>query len=316
MLIILTGSDSINKRLIARQIMAKCNEYTCDGYKLDFSMDDPFGIINKDGKYFETLTEFYDAEETNNKCYESMMEMYNSFLKQEDKNHFYDVFLSVGYDLGIFEVPEYLDRDVSDFKDLEVLNELIARYKKSKLKYFVISGSFSKSVISRIMFKLGKENVKVINIIRNPSVAYFLNKKPKKFYLSNKKYTESYDVSKLQSSIINSMILKEDENVQSIRFEDMIETSLIIDDIDVGLYIDYNNKNKYLTTYEFDSKKDKIQMTEEELKAFNNLFSSFNVYDDMTEEEKKLCNKFDLENINVFERLGYEQLTIEEMCSL
>ena len=213
-------------------------------------------------------------------------------------------------------MPEYLDRDVSDFKDLEALNELIARYKKSKLKYFVISGSFSKSVISRIMFKLGKENVKVINIIRNPSVAYFLNKKPKKFYLSNKKYTESYDISKLQSSIINSMILKEDENVQTIRFEDMIKSTLIIDNIDVGLYIDYKNKNDFLTTYEFDVKKDQIEMSSDELKKFNKLFSSFNVYEDMSEEEKALCNKFDLENINVFERLGYEQLTIKKMCSL
>lgn len=315
MLIILTGSDSINKRLISRQIMAKCNEYKCNGYTLDFSMDDPFGIKDKDNNYID-VEKFIEDNEENQKLFNTMEEMYKTFLLHEETNHYFDRFTDIGYDLKIFNRPEHLDRSVDNFPNKESFNEILFKYKKSKLKYFVITGSFSKTIINKFIFKLGKENVKVINFLRNPSVAYFLNKKPQKLFLKDKQYTESYDISRLKTSILNSMILKDDENVQTIRFEDMIKSTLIIDNIDVGLYIDYKNKNDFLTTYEFDVKKDQIEMSSDELKKFNKLFSSFNVYEDMSEEEKALCNKFDLENINVFERLGYEQLTIKKMCSL
>lgn len=315
MLIILTGSDSINKRLISRQIMAKCNEYKCNGYTLDFSMDDPFGIKDKDNNYI-AVEKFIEDNEENQKLFNTMEEMYKNFLLHEETNHYFDRFTDIGYDLKIFNRPEHLDRSADNFPNKESFNEILFKYKKSKLKYFVITGSFSKTIINKFIFKLGKENVKVINFLRNPSVAYFLNKKPKKLFLKDKQYTESYDISRLNTSILNSMILKDDENVQTIRFEDMIKSTLIIDNIDVGLYIDYKNKNDFLTTYEFDVKKDQIEMSSDELKKFNKLFSSFNVYEDMSEEEKALCNKFDLENINVFERLGYEQLTIKKMCSL
>lgn len=315
MLIILTGSDSINKRLISRQIMAKCNEYKCNGYTLDFSMDDPFGIKDKDNNYID-VEKFIEDNEENQKLFNTMEEMYKTFLLHEETNHYFDRFTDIGYDLKIFNRPEHLDRSADNFPNKESFNEILFKYKKSKLKYFVITGSFSKTIINKFIFKLGKENVKVINFLRNPSVAYFLNKKPQKLFLKDKQYTESYDISRLKTSILNSMILKDDENVQTIRFEDMIKSTLIIDNIDVGLYIDYKNKNDFLTTYEFDVKKDQIEMSSDELKKFNKLFSSFNVYEDMSEEEKALCNKFDLENINVFERLGYEQLTIKKMCSL
>lgn len=315
MLIILTGSDSINKRLISRQIMAKCNEYKCNSYTLDFSMDDPFGIKDKDNNYI-AVEKFIEDNEENQKLFNTMEEMYKNFLLHEETNHYFDRFADIGYDLKIFNRPEHLDRSADNFPNKESFNEILFKYKKSKLKYFVITGSFSKTIINKFIFKLGKENVKVINFLRNPSVAYFLNKKPKKLFLKDKQYTESYDISRLNASILNSMILKDDENVQTIRFEDMIKSTLIIDNIDVGLYIDYKNKNDFLTTYEFDVKKDQIEMSSDELKKFNKLFSSFNVYEDMSEEEKALCNKFDLENINVFERLGYEQLTIKKMCSL
>ena len=315
MLIILTGSDSINKRLISRQIMAKCNEYKCNGYTLDFSMDDPFGIKDKDNNYID-VEKFIEDNEENQKLFNTMEEMYKNFLLHEETNHYFDRFTDIGYDLGIINKPEHLERSSDNFPNKENFNEILFKYKKSKLKYYVITGSFSKTVINRFIFKLGKEEVKVINFLRNPSVSYFLNKKPKKLFLKDKKYSESYDIDRLQTSILNSMILKDDENIQTIRFEDMIKSTLMIDDIDVGLYLDYVNKNDFLTTYEFDVKKDQIEMTENVLKKFNKLFSSFNVYDDMTEEERKNCIKFDLENINVFERLGYEQLTIKKMCSL
>ena len=133
MLIILTGSDSINKRLISRQIMARCNEYKCNGYTLDFSMDDPFGIKDKDNNYID-VEKFIEDNEENQKLFNSMEEMYKSFLLHEETNHYFDRFCDIGYDLGIINKPEHLERSSDNFPNKENFNEILFKYKKSKLK--------------------------------------------------------------------------------------------------------------------------------------------------------------------------------------
>jgi hypothetical protein len=315
MLIIITGADSINKRLIARQITSKCNEYNVEGFKLDFSAD-PYNILDEKNNPIDILEFIKENPDENKKILESANILYEEFLKFEKKNYHSEQFLDIGYDLGVFQYPEHATRTDARYSNEKTINEIVKKYKKSKMKYYVITGNFSKTAIKILKFKLGDENVKVLNFLRNPSVGYFLNKKYDDFFEKNQFKNKKEDDQKYVSSLLNSIFLSEIEGVETIKFEDYIKKDFYIDNINTGLYLDYNYKNNYLTTYEFDIKKDLIEMSEEEMNDFNNKMLSFNIYDDVDEHEKINIIKFDLPPINIFERLGYEPLTIKEICSL
>lgn len=323
MVILLSGVESVNKKLISRQITAKLNKFTVDEYELDFTMDDPFGIKDKDGNYISTKN-FLLADKGNKEILVKMEKLEEKLREQEMKNHLFGQYEANEYELGVIINPRYYT-DTRDFSFMHyniTMKNLINNAKNSKQDYFVITGSISKTFMNEFKKEFGEENVLCYNIIRNPSSCFLLNYKDDEYYEKNTAYHKMYDFDKLADSLINAYLLQQDENVITIRFEDMIKDGIIIDDINCGLYIDFNNKNKWLTEYEFGRLNENLIITEDELTSFNNRFSNLKYIDLVDKFDKNFLTKEELRKIealpitNIFERLGYEPLTIKEITSL
>lgn len=311
MLVILSGVESIHKRLIARQIISKMNTFNFDNYNVDFSTD-PFTILNENGDVLRRQ-EFFQIGDTD-KQIETFVKMQmleeKIFQRGGKENHFYNIYTTPGFDFKIHDIPDYKLPDYKFETDYDISKEgLIKRYKESDLKYFVITGSFSKTFIDELKNDLGRSNVIAINIIRNPSIVYFLHQKNAEYYnKQNGVYTKTFDDEKMYSSLINSIAILKDPTIQTIKFEDMINSEkFFIDDKNVGLYLDYNSKNGILTNYEYNNLVPNKVIKAQDVDKANILMSNFNF------ENLGVSNT--VVTTNIFESLGYEPLTYKEIIS-
>lgn len=323
MVILLSGVESVNKKLISRQITGKLNTFIVDEYYLDFTMDDPFGIKNSDGEDIST-EEFLLTNDDNKEILSRMEKLEEKLREQETKNHLFGKYEANEYELGIIVKPRYCtdDREFSFIPYNITLKNLINNAKNTKQDYFVITGSMSKTFINEFRKEFGEENVKAYNIIRNPSTCFVLNYKDDEYFNANSTYHRMYDFDKLSDSLTNGYLLAQDKSVTTIKFEDMIKDGLIIDGKDVGLYLGFNAKNSWLTEYEFSRLKDYNPVTNDDLLKFNERFKKLKYIDLVDKFDKNFLTKEELRKIealpmtNVFERLGYEPLTLKEITSL
>lgn len=321
MLIVVSGVESIHKRLISRQILnGLMGPWLIDGYYVDFTRDtldivkendperNPISrqqlITNaedgsKDTKGVKTLQAIQALEE-------------NLFLGGAMRRHYFNRFVDIGHDWGCFDKPEWpKDRETEDLMHYSASYDSVIREYNGWPEdgYMVITGTFCQDFINRLRTDLGSENVLVYNIIRNPSTVSFLHKKADS-YFAGSDYTQEWDQEKLWHSLLTSAKLKQDPSIHTVRFEDMIRTHTFeVDGQNVGIYLDYESANGHLTEYEYANRNDVNVATADDITQFNEVAANF----DPTVLDIDLELGAPLVGLNLFELLDYEALTYEQI---
>lgn len=178
--------------------------------------------------------------------------------------------------------------------------ELLTDYNSRPFEYEVIGGTFSKYFVDRIKNDIGEANVKVINILRNPSICYMVDSK------TNDEGEEINHLATITSSFLNNATFKKDSSVSTYKFEDIVQAGHFVFN---GVTVDISDKfipyNEYLTQYDKVTSIPESATTEAELTSFNDYVSNL---------KTKLVSptaSADLTNIpnNIFTELGYTSLT-------
>lgn len=338
-LVIISGSEAIAKKLIAHQIQAKLNNWTIpEGYRVDVTQD-PWRIYdpedndittNVDGPWFDGETYTDEEIREHHEIYSELITLEENFRTSKFQNHFYNKFTSINYDLmnhvGIGAtddqkaqtVLEWLpDNEPTDasLKYPSEFDDIVSNYNACTDDYQVITGAFGIEFIQRIRTAIGPDNVIAINITRNPSVSFTLHQRITDFTNDQIDMSDSDHMLKYYLAVYNSAILKQDDSITTVKFEDMIaDESLMIDGNDVGVYLDFNAANSWLTQFENNAIIDNVPTTAQQVTDWNALATSFalvNVSTDGVEDSP-------VDDImgtpwNLFEKLGYDPLTLAEI---
>ena len=339
-LVIISGSEAIAKKLIAHQIQAKLNDWSIpEGYRVDITQD-PWIVYDPDGNNITASIDdesFFSAENytdeeilANHAIYSKLIALEESFRTTKYENHYYNKFTSINYDLmnhvgigatdddkaqTVLEwLPENEPSDAS-LKYPSEFDDIVSKYNACTDNYQVITGAFSIEFIQRIRTAIGSDNVIAINITRNPSVSFALHQRIANFTNDQIDISDSDHMLKYYIALYNSAILKQDTSITTIKFEDMIANeSLMIGDTDVGVYLDFNAVNNWLTQFENNVIIDNVPTTDQQVTDWNTLAASFALVNLSTDGVEDLP----VDNImgtpwNLFEKLGYDPLTLAEI---
>lgn len=381
MLVILSGADTIGKKLLSRQVVVTMNEFVVDGFRIDFSKR-PYEVYNSNNELVltaigpstwvdqhlappdtfvpqgeRTLMETAPAEDPNYyenygdntpvtgsenvpigdkesinplvppvdivplATQEKIKELNQRILDDEAENDFKNFFQDVEYDYGITDQLDFNIRWNTETAKNVTYQTIIDNYNNRAYDTFVITGTFAKGCIDKLRTDLGTENVKVLNITRNPSVAFMLNRKSPEYYLTSGKSTPEWDTNKLEGSLFNCINLKRFSDITTVKFEDILSAgSFQVGSTTVSLPSEFTQYNQWVTDYE----KSVIELayeTEETLVAFNSMMTSYLQHPDRTtaaarkeELEKAFGKKFTYVDFiswpnNFFTDLGYTSLT-------
>ena len=359
MVIVLTGMQAINKKFLARIILASLNKFEYKGYTCDF-IDSNIKIYNANNELVYKLssieggvvgveqTEFdvdiqdLAPEEPNvgeDDGVEDLLhthpEVIDYFLKINSEifedgikyNHFVTTFCSLDIDFGLTDTPRYL-KENGETKLLHPhsYDDVIKNIKEFPYPVKVISGTFGDHFINKIKTDLPDEEVQVINIIRNPSASWLMNKKPESKWNSpgSPDLDEALDFERFFQTTLTSTIIQNTPGVTTIKFEELMKTGkLVIGNTEIDIRDDYLAFNDWINNYE--SQID-ILMPDEEFNSFNNLATNYtfeefyNEPDDIDEEQEYGIPRTQLfETVskhfprNLFADLGYSPLTKEEI---
>lgn len=326
MVIVLTGMQSINKKLLARIIMAQLNKFEYKGYYADFTNPNfsiydsktnecVFRLANNGDVGIDTLVN------TDYSIVKYFLDINQKiFFDYINHNQFLNIFCSLDIDYGITSTPKYYINPVTELNYPHKFDDVIENIKKSTLDVKVIIGTFGKHFIDELKTALkGKEEVKVLNIIRNPSVSWIMNKKTDTNWISkdNPDFTEENDIKIFFESILNSIELKKYNDVYTIKFEDIMKNGKIeLGDSNIYVSDDFLGYNEYINKYEQNME---ILMDDVEFATFNDKISNYILEDfyipsDDVDEEKEFGmsrSEFISElgkhfPINIFEKLGYD----------
>jgi hypothetical protein len=380
MLVILSGADTIGKKLLSRQVVVTMNQFIVDGFRVDFSKR-PYEIYNSnnelvltavgpstwvdqhlapsdtfvpqgertllegapaaDPNYYENYGDNTPVTGTDNvpvgekesinpivppveivplETQAKIKELNQRILDDESSNDFKNLFQDVEYDYGLTDKLEFNVRWGGDSAKDVSYQTIIDNYTNRAYDTFVITGTFSKGLIDKLQADLGADNVKVLNITRNPSVAFMLNKKSSEWYLANPGHTYDWDVMKLEGSLFNCINLKRFSNISTIKFEDILaQGSFTVGNTTIPLPVEFTKFNQYLTAYE-KTVIDAEYETETALAGFNTEMSFYlqpslsDSKERMAEREKAFNRKFTYTDYmhwpnNFFTELGYTSLT-------
>lgn len=328
MLVIISGTDSVNKNYIAKKVFCKMNpvfklknDHTvkfnvefADSEENNSYISAPYEIYNeKNEVVYDTKNRHLDsliADEVGLSIFKEADDLYDKFFVDPNLGANYDtMFVDVEYDLeidtnGFFwdEMPQYhsFPHGYQDFVD---------RYKNREVEHFVVHGSFSKAFIDLIRKDIGFDNVKVYNIIRHPIVATYLNEKKPNYYEKNPTMTKERNISRVAKSVVNSFILSQFSDITSIKFEDIMKDGFVNIEghrIDLPEYTDYNG---LISTWEKDNitfdhvDEDAVQLT---------CFLYSNTNEVVEKEYKKPVPKMPT---SVLATLGYENITREQIVA-
>jgi len=362
MVIVLTGTQAINKKFLSRIILANLNTFEYKGYVCDFSHSD-IKIHDGSGKLVYKLSSIeggvIGVEETpveltstgelpavnrgEDDGIEDLLhndpEVVEYFLKLnkdifEDGikvNHFVNRFCSLDVDFDLIDTPSYMHAEEQnrllhphDFDD--VLNNI----KNFAYPVKVITGTFGSYFIDALKAALPDEEVHVVSIIRNPSVAWLMNKKPDTKWNSptSPDLTEALDIERFYEAAINAVELAKRSDVKVVKFEDVLADGVlhISEGISIDVRDDYRGANKWISNYEANTD---ILMSEQEFAPFNDLFMDLTLAeyyvpsDDIDEEVKygvdrptlmaKIGKQFPK---NLFNDLGYSPLSRDEILKI
>jgi len=186
----------------------------------------------------------------------------------------------------------------------------LSQYHTRPYPILVISGSFSKTFVNMITRDIDK--VYAINITRNPSTIYTVDS----ITQDTAPYNTTAGVKLLkqrnESSLIQSVILKQMSSVQTIKFENILETGMIQFGnhcIDLSSYRSYNN---VLTQYEYHTLMPRCGLGPQDVDQFNYLADNF----------KKILpnNRLDIPQeiaeqlpSSLFDELDYQPLSLQEI---
>ena len=190
---------------------------------------------------------------------------------------------------------------------------LIENYNNRVYENHVVTGAFGKYILDKLRSDLGEDNVKVINITRNPSVAKLLHEKPEGYYdLAKNPHLDVYmDEAKLKDSLLNNTILTKLNYVQTIKFEDVLVTGYF-ELLGKKVYLPrpYVNFNNLITTYEKENLISLNLSSQGTITEFNNYLTKFD--SDFWEIDSPISSLYPS---NVFQELNYSPLTYDEIVS-
>jgi hypothetical protein len=247
-------------------------------------------------------------------------ELNQRILADEAEHDFMNMFQDVEYDYGITDTLEFNTRWGSDSARNVSYQTIIDSYNNRAYDTIVITGTFSKGCIDKLRTDLGSENVQVLNITRNPSVAFMLNRKSPDFYTANPQRTLAWDTMKLEGSLFNCINLKRFSDISTVKFEDLLSSGTItIGSTIVNLPVEFVRYNQFVTEYE-KTLLDLEYETETALAAFNVKTTTYlepeevDFDERMAEREKAFSRKFNYVDFikwpnNFFVDLGYTPLT-------
>ena len=333
MVILLTGMQTINKKVLSRIILSALNKFEYKGYTANFIRGD-FTIYDSKG-----IAVYRPASDTDEGidvllANEEGMEVMQYFSKMdkdifEDSikhNHYLHMFNSLDMDWGIGDTPMYIRETSLKIRHPHSFDDCVNNIKNSPLETKVITGTFGSYFINHLKSVLDEE-VLVVNLIRNPSVAWLMHKKPESKWQTeiNPDLTEAGDYERFFGAALNSIELIKNPAVKTVRFEDVMHTGIlpISDTISVDLREDYQLSNGWLNKFEVEQA---VLMSDEEFAEFNPTALNYTFEDfyhpsediDEAEAFKMPLEEFRskvAENFpkNLFELLGYEPLTKEEI---
>jgi hypothetical protein len=304
MIIILNGMLGTDISGIAKQLSLVLNNKETneipDIYE-DISFNESFQVNYKDDdtNQFHTI----GKEVKDNTEDEKKIKKYYNFIDKYSQIENLDISLinnieyNIEYNLFENSLPDPFI-DTEKFKPLDVIIERSSTNIKRKIyshpdiKYHIICGQISKYAIDKFKEIFINEDLKIFNIIMNPLLSESVYK--------SKGFTDKTSkINKLLLSDVQTAIkLKNDSSIETIKFENIIETSGIPFNKKFLKLI--NVKNRYYNT-PLDFK-------------LNNIYSSVNFYkiwekwDDENESISfENSNLFDIET-DCFKELGYEKI--------
>ena len=223
MLIILNAVETIHESALARRITETLNTFTCGGYTVDYSS--PLAkFVDADGN---VVFEENDSNPDTGPSPEVIQEfnaLQEELLEISKRSHFNTIFEDVMYDYGLIPTTEILTYTAEEPCHAYSYATMLADYKARKYEYYVISGVFSYEIVKKFRKSLGKDNVVVLNVVRNPSLCFLLNKKDENYYspLDTATSRPILGKFKLEKSLLNACTMYKRAEAITVRYEDMI----------------------------------------------------------------------------------------------
>ena len=342
MLIIVCGSEGIHKKFLARKVIAAVNDFHVADYTVDFNCY-PFKVYDTNNEIvFQTtskLSQKYsysekivldDADLDPNVYGQGInyldQNTIEKILQLEDKiflgglKYYRDVFCYSVIDYGLFDekaITDY-DDDADNVERDTAYFDLINSYKNRSVKNFVVCGSFGKTYLEKIAKEIGKENITVLNITRNPSVSWCVHQKPEEYYeleKSQKLLGYKGDVEKYIETTLASISIRDLDYVHNIKFETMIEHGLKVLDKTVTLPLGYDSFNGLLTDYEISHLIPKKYCNEDSVQKMNSIVSNFKMTDNFDIDIDIPGNTNDYFPSNFFNVQDYAPLSYAQIIS-
>lgn len=177
-------------------------------------------------------------------------------------------------DVGIFSIKDLkLDPDDSNPAAFKQSYKNIISAHKEHNGELIIGGTFSKVFIDKILEDF--DDVKILHIIRHPTVSYVMNIPVT--YPEDSPVGLEYAVPFTIASICDNIILSNVDYVTTYKFEDIISNrKFIFNNKEFKCPLVHNNYNGLITNYEFQMNRRKPITTSETVTKFNEIFSNLN----------------------------------------
>jgi hypothetical protein len=290
--------SSVGVKFIAHEFLKAFNSQIIDGHSVRFETSLEVKDENGNIVYGNSLDRNILVE-NNQELMQKIIKLDNDLLDlSHSQNYNYGYFEDFYFDYGITNElivdlwqnsPEYVHGGVSYQKTLDsYLN------RPNQIQNYVISGQFSKSIIERFQRDIGKENVVVVNFLRNLSTSLALHIQDED-YFSNFKITSETDYYlRIFESTLSAIKVMSVDGVHNVRFEDFLKNNFIeIKNKKINLPKFYNNFNNLLTYWEKEKIVNTKNCTPENLNYYNDIFSNSSKAIDIFLETQKFYAKED-----------------------
>jgi len=318
-LVILNGSETINKTRLAKAILgAFLSPFEINGYYVHFNSDyyeiydnnnqlvfrpSGHGMNDQGVKHCNTIliNEDGSLNEEGNRIQEDA-ESYSVTLFRDGAgfDNFLDTFVEIETDDGVWSNTEVTEWEFRGGQKT-TYDKLISGYKNALNNLYVATGSFSKSIVEKIKLDVGEQNVIVLNIIRHPSVCFSLHQREEAYYLENIDNTLEQEHQKLINSSITTYNWSKDSTVINVKFEDIIKT---------GSFQLLGKTIKVIGSNNFN---DLISEKEKDFALLD--FQKFTTLDDWNQKVQNFQKPYSNETVDVFQHLGYSPLTLSQIVA-
>jgi hypothetical protein len=312
MLIILNGTEATKKVAIATEItyaLNNFNNYQYNGYSVDFTkgnieIRDSAGVVvyGQDTNALLLNSEDGSKNEEGHATFKELLDFQISIGTTIGQFYFKNTFSNWAYDYGVEPEITFLD----DY------NSFIQSYNNRPYETIVTSGTFTKSFIDKARADLGEENVKVISVIRNPSVSYLINTiapADGEFRLiEDSSIGIKYADEDYTDGMLCSILIKPLSYVTTVKFETLIDTGILsLDGITIILpSAVFAAHNAYITQVE---KSQESKFYVDQLADINAKMSNY--------QESVTASGFNLSNlpVDIFADLDYTMLQLTDIVS-